>query len=643
MFRWSLSFLILLAFGLPVTEAQQRKKEGRFLRLRVNLGKVQPGNWQPKTPGGQTNPGGPGIPGGPGGGEPGFPNSPMGPGGPGTGMTPTEGKTLWVEARFWARDGRHYTNNPNSPYHQFYVIEHDFGTSLVPAEFVKPQLGKHPKQWFKAARAGLIQKRDNSTLIDYLTVTQEALQRGMPTQAKEIIELAKKERNFTSKEFSLYLKTLKAIGNPPKGIDPTAVNLVDRLEKEGYRSVTSSGGHFQIVTTLAADDREVTSRLDKLELLYTTFFGWFALHGKEIPQPNHRLICVLESRKGAFKKAHNAHFTIPLHANQFVLPRTNVAYLYTRPIAADYIQLKSLNEGHWESKGWSVKQVLNAHTQENARAQIDLATQALGIIQKAMEERAKVEATTYAGTQQLLAATGLLPQNVIAAQWVRTGMARFFGTSRDAFYHTSAVPNWREFIDFKDFQRKKKLPSEKNPAACGEMMFKVVTDNYFHAARATIQLRAQLKDPKEREKATETAKEQLGLGRATSWALTYYLMNNKLDTMLAYLEQLRQLPRDVDYDGPIMAKCFARAWGPNPFETAQDGMNPGKYNRPARDWVEAVSQARYRMFGLSAQLVREREQAEEEAKKEKEKKKKGPTGPGFPGPGSPGSGCGGDI
>ncbi|MGF1577729.1 MAG: hypothetical protein ACFCD0_00035 [Gemmataceae bacterium] len=642
MLRWSLTFLTLLTFGFPVAEAQSRKKnQGRYLRLRVNLTEVQPGKWAPNGAAAPGGAGGGGESGQSGGGAigglpPGYPG-----GGEGAGQQTEEpAKSTWVEARFWARYGNYHSKNPNSPY---YVIQHDFGISVVPTEFVTAYCEKHPRQWFQDERYKLSNLR-KASLENYEAVVLGAIQRGLPEKAIGIIEDAKKERNFESKEFSLFLKTLEAIKKKPKQTDPGARALISSLSsKYGYRPVTSSGGHFVLLTSLPPNDPEVTVRLEKLELLYTSFFGWFALKGIEIPQPNYRLVCVLEHRNELFRKVHNDYFTTPLHSNQFVLPRTNVAYLYQRPRIPTYTKLKSINESYWESKTWSAKVVLDAGNVENAQAQVDGASQILGIIQKAMEERAKVEAVTYAGTRQLLAATGLLPQNVLAGEWIRTGMARFFGTSRDAFYQSSALPNWKEYIDFRDFQRLKKIPTPKNPQACGETMLKVVTDRFFHDARTTVRLRDQLKNPKEREKATALAKEQLTIARATSWALTHYMLNQKLDTLLGYFHELRQLPRDVEYDAPVLANSFAHAWG-SPFSHDQAGMNSENYATPGRDWIYFVTRSQYPVWGLRTQLIREREEAEQEAKGLK-KKKKAPApaypGAGTPGPGGiPSSGCG---
>ena len=47
--------------------------------------------------------------------------------------------------------------------------------------------------------------------------------------------------------------------------------------------------------------------------------------------------------------------------------------------------------------------------------------------------------------------------------------------------------------------------------------------------------------------------------RASAWALTYFLAQQKLTGLQAYFKELSKMPRDIDLDDKALIACFARA------------------------------------------------------------------------------------
>src|SRR5207302_5690237 len=91
---------------------------------------------------------------------------------------------------------------------------------------------------------------------------------------------------------------------------------------------------------------------------------------------------------------------------------------------------------------------------------------------------------------------------------------------------------------FKDWEKKKTLDTPSETA-----LKKVVTDEYFREARKINQDAAWTK------------------ARTMTWALTYFLAEGgHLDQLMAYYQELGNLPRDMEFDDEILMGCFARAF-----------------------------------------------------------------------------------
>src|SRR5207253_405778 len=81
--------------------------------------------------------------------------------------------------------------------------------------------------------------------------------------------------------------------------------------------------------------------------------------------------------------------------------------------------------------------------------------QTLALMQKAMEEESMRASVSHEAVRQLLAATGLIPRNVGAPEWIRFGLASFLETPQKAFYHSAGIQSWLYLRPFKDLLKEK--------------------------------------------------------------------------------------------------------------------------------------------------------------------------------------------
>ena len=75
--------------------------------------------------------------------------------------------------------------------------------------------------------------------------------------------------------------------------------------------------------------------------------------------------------------------------------------------------------------------------------------------------------------------------------------------------------------------------------------------------------------------------------RTLAWSLIYYLSQKKLDGLVKYCAELRQLPRDLELNEDVLALTFARAFGlceaSNP-----DKIDQTKFNTLANEWFKPL-------------------------------------------------------
>jgi hypothetical protein len=321
-----------------------------------------------------------------------------------------------------------------------------------------------------------------------------------------------------------------------------------------------------------------------------------------------------------FKKQQQAFDELPTVADGFLARRDNLAVfsLARTDVASEALEknTKSLWQQLPRGRDGALKR-LPATLLGGAAVQPvqGVVYQTVALLDRALDEDSEIASVTHEGTRQLLAATGQLPRNVEVPQWLQFGWASFFESPKGSPWMTVGAPSatpleeYNYLLQFKKMQEKNKL--EKTQLATLE---KVVTDAYF---------REYAKDPK---------KEEAGLkARALAWSLTYFLANGKFDGLLRYQEELKKLPRDLEFDHDTLLLTFARAFDCVDV-TNPDVVDRTKLARLARQWYDAINLTP----AENEEVIKERDRAQAELKANPPKPGNAPAGIPPTGPGGDG-------
>jgi hypothetical protein len=395
-----------------------------------------------------------------------------------------------------------------------------------------------------------------------------------------------------------------ALARPVAGIDPMASGLAEELKDENYRPISSDKGHYLLFTDLhpgGQNEKELAKWVERLEDNYRNFFYWFASRGTALSVPSYRLVAVVVAGPKEFERKHDSYSPGPLVANGFLIRRSNAVVFAGQPIDDAFYKLEKNNSKEWEAFKVGRDELLSGDVVKRtdlARSP-DLISkfQTLALLQKAMEKESARAAVTHEGTRQLLAATGLLPRGVLAAEWVHSGTATFLETPYHAFYFGVGLPHWIYLVEFKHLQKTGELGKSN------EVLLKTIADRYFIAARATQE---QFDRNKEGREALEPVlHDELMTARTTAWALTYYLAKHRLANLEQYLRELASLPRDLEFDDVVLQGCFARAFG------LTDTMDPGKLDmaklsRLAEAWYASMAGESLDLLEVQNDALKER-------------------------------------
>jgi hypothetical protein len=439
------------------------------------------------------------------------------------------------------------------------------GKVRVPKADIKVLEMRKPKWRFEDKKKVVYENASADGLVELATW---ALQHGLTKQFADTMNDFVKA--FPNDPVAVaYVNVDKKLKSKPSADDPAAI----KLKLSGYKPVVSPAGHYVMYTKTGADEWAVKARLAYLDAAYENFYYWFALHRKELPQPGHRLLVVLEPDAEEFRKDSHYYTEMPITDAGYLLKGLNVAFLSANPVSPVFTSLADNNTTLYQDLEVSKKSLLLGDIltgkvkAPKISSQDDLAKLATRtLVQTALEAESARESTTHEAIAQLVAASNLLPRNVRAAEWLRYGLASFFETPVRACDFTTTLPSTTNLISFRQFLKSRKpAVDEKDKTQSAfeavkvQILFDTITDGYF---RETFDLFRFVKaGKKSNDPVRLLAWKQLEIARATSWSVTYYLMDKHLDKIFTYCDYLKQLPRDIDYGAPVLASCFAKTFG----------------------------------------------------------------------------------
>jgi hypothetical protein len=359
-----------------------------------------------------------------------------------------------------------------------------------------------------------------------------------------------------------YLKVQADLKNAPTTDDPATQAILAEIKGEGYRLAVSDAGHYGILTKLPATPQSegvLRRRLNRFEETYENFFYWFALQEgvQPPPMPKHRLYVLLLDAKEDFTSRHVWWGAQPMVADGFTPRRDNIIVLSGKRLDENYTIFEKNVQILMSAARVSREELISGAIWDRPEGKNNVhgiaGLQTLVLMQKAMEEEAERASISHEAARQLLFATGLLPRCVNVPEWAQFGLASYFDVPYGALYRGVGLPSWTNLISFKHYRRANKLGG-----SAYECLLRTISDRFFReAARAE----EDFKENPDKEKKDDKVKEHNDIARGSAWALTYYLLQEKkLPQLMKYMEEMNNLPRDLELDDRALQGCFARAF-----------------------------------------------------------------------------------
>jgi hypothetical protein len=573
--RSLLALAALAGIGLGVARAD-------YLIIKVNMG-VAPAEVvrpQPGQPGGLTGfPGRPGVP--PVVGQPGAPGTKQPASNALTVVIPFEYSKMAIVppqqagnlppgagvALFEHKYGRSYVYTDNKWIQITPTKDNQVGQSIaVPIK--RPTV----LQSYEKKKGELVLIKDKSA-AKQLEVAKYALEHGLLKQCTEVMEevskLETKEPAVIAavKAFEKVRKDLAA----PIGRDEPSIVWKDELRYKSDRTE-----HFTLLYDTTGQV-EIKARLARMERNMEAFYYWFALQGKALPVPGYRMVSVMAEKPADWEMLNKVYGWPEPVADGIFARRDNLVVLSSNrldtasaPLARHFTELIQ--------QGWDLKMIMHPKPgmfkpppgkPTGGLAEIaQIATMAL--VKRVLEEESEIATTSHQGSRQLLTAIGLLPRGVEIPNWIQFGWPAFFETPKfdpvtqtAAFWPGTGAPSWTYLVQWKlwDLDRQLEDPIEG--------LMGVLTDRFFLEAKRT-------NNP-----------EMLHKARTYAWSLAFYLSQRELDGLLRYGEELSQLPRDLEFDGPVLLGCFARAFK-CADATKANGVDEAKLEALAKDWYKFI-------------------------------------------------------
>lgn len=590
-----LVFAVILGFSANHFFAGEKLNPG-YLRLKIDAKNIQPGKSIPQNPNQPGNPGGQV--------QPNNPNDPNNPNG-------MQYPSQWIEARIPFKKWATYPQNPRVGW-----IEHRWGKTSIPTGIQDPAViarvieNKLVNTRYRIEENRL--KKNELKPEEMLILAKWCLKYAKIDKLEENMDklIAKAPEDGYGK---IYKKVREIIGNPLSGIDPKAESIVQDLRRQGYQKVTSDQGHYVLLTTQDPDDEAVRLRLEGLERNFKIFYYWFALKGYTLPAPKHQMVAVLVTSPRDFREMHSIYKIHPQTGDSFISTRDNVIFLSAIPFSESYRVLDQRLKGYLQSLRITMNIAMDTDQNQN---RVFPEIQAMALIKKITLRDLAFSTTSHQGTRQLLASTGLLPENIPGFEWLRFGIASFFETSRLSFYPSPTLPHWVHHVNLRYYREKKKLLQEDEAR---KILLSVITDQYFQKAYRSIHQAKREEDEEKQEKLQEKAEKDLEIAQSTAWALAYYLMKRPMNLM-EYLEEIKSLPRDLEYSDHHQALLFSKAFrlslATSTKPTPLKNLDLQEIQRFGEQWLSRMSRTTTEISSVENQVMDERE---EEAKKPKRK------------------------
>jgi hypothetical protein len=390
--------------------------------------------------------------------------------------------------------------------------------------------------------------------------------------------------------------------------------LMTKIGKE-FKPYTK--GHY-VVYHLPRQDREVEAKVAKMEQALAGSLYWFALQGVPLAVPSKHMVCVMADTPEKFKALRTAFDNPPLQSDGFFAPLDNITVLAPQRIDPPFERFLALANnaetslrGHNNldfkkllSENPSKPYITTANSQKQDFVNAVVTGQIFALAKSAALDEGEVSTASHEALQQLVAASkasasadlaaatpSFQPRTVILPQALRDGLSSFFATPKSsgdlnlpALWTGIGGPHWIHLPLFRKLAEARKAgdkaeytidPNSPSPrrVKIGSLdLMSIVTDRGFDYA----------------EKA---GKEDLEFfqdkARSEAWALTYFLMYNKLDQFRKFYNELAQMPRDLELAPEVIEQAFGRSF--ELMDAKGERLDTAKVTRLQKEWSDYMA------------------------------------------------------
>lgn len=353
---------------------------------------------------------------------------------------------------------------------------------------------------------------------------------------------------------------------------------------DGYKITQADGYHFAIIHNSASDAlAEVKPQLDRLEKTYKSFYYWWALKGTPLPMPEKRQVAILTEKPEDFRRLHKHLTSSPVMADSFFARREGLSVFSHKRADDSYVTLEKVAKPYWDRsfirKDLLVGKSLVSGIPKGESPDSGDIPRTYAVLLKALEDEWEANTITHEASRQLIYASGLLPRNVNAPEWVQFGAGAFFEKPLQSPWGGAGGPNAYYLPRFKEYNRAKKY----GPGTL-ETLVSVVTDANFRS----LPDKTKPHDGESQAAADRRSAElHTRRARAGAWALTYFLMQRERAGLQRFTKELSRMPRDVELDGQVLLAAFAKAFdAQNPDRT----VNTAKLKTLADRWINFINE-----------------------------------------------------
>ena len=474
----------------------------------------------------------------------------------------------------------------------------------VHLQYIPKKILKNPADQFIERHKALMNTPAKEKTPDrYLELARWCLRVGLPDKCREMLNETQKFIDSGGKGASITVTpevsaALAAYKNITSILDADiAKNKKATVWKERlkYGNMTIRK-HYALVHNSENPQKDgIDRRLDALENNFKSFYLLFAIKGKALPAPSEKLVALLLNDPKTFLTQKDIFNVGHLVSDGFYARQENLAiFSPTRLDIASKNFTAMMREVYRTSETDLLTGKfpdLGAKDKAPRKATAVARAQILALVERALREESEIASATHEGTLQLIEATGLLPRNVPAPKWLRFGMASIFempkgpfpGTrksmARIAFWPGAGGPNWAWRLYFDEMQQHGKISDQPT-----DLLYKTITDVYFNMGDKLKAIEKGL------DIDVDLHSNFMAEAHTLSWALTYYLFNERFKEFENYLARFSTLPRDIEMDDYTSVTMFLSAFGYNTSGlTATDPKgNLERYNPLAKAWVSSI-------------------------------------------------------